>query len=144
MLKLTAFLLLVVLLGVESHVWLFKPISRSSVWRDPAFAHLNPPPNYNDNENNCGRVHQLEIPENCGICGDPESDPLPRPNENGGTYGNAIIVGNYSAGGVRSFYEAKFIQEVYLVSTKSSFNFYPGMADSRGEARLPAHARRLL
>lgn len=34
----------------------------------------------------------------CGPCGDDWRDPVPRGNENGGKYGNGIIVANYTAG----------------------------------------------
>lgn len=35
------------------------------------------------------------------VCGDPQSDPVPRANEVGGTWYRGIITGQYRAGQVR-------------------------------------------
>lgn len=37
---------------------------------------------------------------NCGPCGDNWADPIPRSNENGGTYGNGVVVETYFSGDV--------------------------------------------
>jgi hypothetical protein len=42
--------------NAEGHGKLMNPPSRSSIWRLPEFAHLNPVPNYSDNELYCGGV----------------------------------------------------------------------------------------
>ena len=42
--------------NAEGHGKLMNPPSRSSIWRFPEFAHLNPVPNYSDNELFCGGV----------------------------------------------------------------------------------------
>lgn len=34
----------------------------------------------------------------CGACGDDYRDPVPRSNENGGTYGNGVVVETYQPG----------------------------------------------
>ena len=101
--KLLVILGLLAVVGIfeaSGHVRVREPPNRSSIWRDPRFEHLNLPANYNDDGLYCGRVHQPVIVDNCGICGDPATDPVPRPNENGGTYGNGVIAGNYTAGQV--------------------------------------------
>ncbi len=86
----------------EGHGRLMEPPMRSSIWRDPRFAHLNLPPNYDDGGLWCGGVRQGYIPTECGVCGDIFTAPLPRPNENGGTFGNAVMAGNYTKGQVRN------------------------------------------
>lgn len=41
-----------------------------SIWRDPAFASFNPPPNWDDIQIWCGAAHQVDNPgTNCGVCG---------------------------------------------------------------------------
>lgn len=86
--------------GCSGHGTLSEPPQRSSVWRDPRFAHLNPPPNYNDGGLWCDGIKQNYIPQQCGVCGDSANDPRPRPNEHGGTYGLGIMVANYTRGQV--------------------------------------------
>jgi len=89
---------------VESHGRLMKPPSRSSIWRIPEFHGENPPDNYNDNELFCGSVHQEDDPgRQCGVCGDPLSEPKPRDNEIGGKWYRGIITGRYRAGQVDTF-----------------------------------------
>ncbi|CAG7717581.1 unnamed protein product [Allacma fusca] len=80
------------------HVRIRSPPNRSSLWRDPAFQQYNPPANYDDDGLYCGRVHQWPVDNRCGVCGDPVTDPVPRPNENGGTFGRGIIAGRYAPG----------------------------------------------
>ncbi|CAG7717582.1 unnamed protein product [Allacma fusca] len=94
-------LALIVVLGLAfGHVRIRTPPSRSSLWRDPEFQQQRPPVNYDDDGLYCGQVHQWEDDNRCGICGDPLSDPVPRPNENGGKFGKGIIAGRYSPGEV--------------------------------------------
>ncbi|CAG7634285.1 unnamed protein product [Allacma fusca] len=81
-----------------SHIRLRSPPNRSSLWRHPDFQQYNPRPNYDDAGLYCGRVLQKENDTRCGICGDPITDKVPRPNENGGIYGKGIIAGRYTAG----------------------------------------------
>ncbi|KAG4072959.1 hypothetical protein HA402_006639 [Bradysia odoriphaga] len=82
------------------HVRLRHPAGRSSIWRDPQFAHLNPLVNERDDSYYCGGVRYLQPDpvDNCGVCGDIASEEVPRSNENGGTYGRGIITGVYRPG----------------------------------------------
>ncbi|KAF7267309.1 hypothetical protein GWI33_019431 [Rhynchophorus ferrugineus] len=101
-LKLT--LLLVVCLGVfinkevNGHGYMIHPPNRASLWR----IDWRQPSNYEDNEFFCGGTHVQYVLNGgkCGPCGDNWSDPVPRSNENGGTYGNGLIFVNYTAGEV--------------------------------------------
>lgn len=123
-----SFLLIILLISLfqqsNSHGRFMKPPNRSSVWRDPEFSSQNPPKNYEDNELFCGSVHQTENPgTKCGgilkfkstffksqiynnskyfytVCGDPQSDPVPRANEVGGKWYQGIITGQYKTGDV--------------------------------------------
>jgi len=85
---------------IHGHGKMMKPVSRSSVWRDPQFSHLNPPPNWSDNELYCGGagIQHGQNGGKCGSCGDAWHLPTPRENENTGHYGRGIIVGQYQAG----------------------------------------------
>jgi len=86
---------------IAGHGRFLKPPSRSSVWRDPRFTHLNPPVNYDDNQLYCGGIHQADDPgSNCGVCGDPLSQSTPRDNEYNGRYYAGIITEEYSQGSV--------------------------------------------
>lgn len=99
-------LIVLALSGIAfGHVRLRHPAARSSIWRDPAFAHLNPLVNEKDDSNYCGggRYLQPNPVDNCGVCGDIASEEVPRAHENGGTYGRGIITGIYRAGQVKSF-----------------------------------------
>lgn len=80
----------------EAHGMLTDPPARNAMWR---FGFHNPV-NYNDNELYCGgfSVMWSENGGKCGVCGDRFSDPVPRPHEAGGTYGNGIIARRYSMG----------------------------------------------
>jgi hypothetical protein len=79
------------------------PPSRSSIWRLPEFSSLSPPINYNDNELFCGGRHQEDNPgNNCGVCGDPISQPKPRANEIGGRFYAGIITRTYNASQVNN------------------------------------------
>lgn len=87
---------------VSGHGRLLRPTSRSSVWRFAEFQSQNPPPNYTDNQLFCGGLHQADSPgTNCGVCGDPVSDSVPRENEIAGYYYRGIITGRYTQGQVR-------------------------------------------
>ncbi|KAJ6644135.1 hypothetical protein Bhyg_09101 [Pseudolycoriella hygida] len=97
------FLLVIALavVHVSAHGRLWRPISRSSVWRDPAFASHNPPQNWDDIQLWCGAAHQPDNPgTNCGPCGDPVGQARPRDNEIGGRWDRGIITGRYTAGGI--------------------------------------------
>jgi hypothetical protein len=49
----------------------------------------------------CGYRHQAQDPgTDCGVCGDPVGNPVPRANEKGGQYDKGIIVATYNAGQV--------------------------------------------
>ncbi|XP_022256420.1 uncharacterized protein LOC106472108 [Limulus polyphemus] len=90
-------LILLSLVGLcRPHGYLQDPPSRSSMWR---FGFDNPI-NWNDNELFCGGFRRQWVVNNgkCGICGDPWDEPQPRANENGGKYGNGIIVETYENG----------------------------------------------
>ena len=82
--------------GVSGHGYLIDPPQRSSEWR----LGFQNPSNYDDNGLNCGGF-ATQWDQNggkCGVCGDPWDVAPPRPNEVGGTYGNGIIVRQYSVG----------------------------------------------
>jgi len=97
--KVVALFLVALIVQVNSHGRMMNPAARSSVWRVPQFAHLNPPTNWNDNEIWCGAAHQTDIPgTNCGPCGDPVGAGRPRPNELGGSWDRGIITATYNAG----------------------------------------------
>ncbi|CAG9762911.1 unnamed protein product [Ceutorhynchus assimilis] len=88
-------------LQVLGHGYMYNPINRASRWR------LNPSDwtvghDYDDNQFFCGGFSvQYEINKGkCGPCGDDWRDPSPRSNENGGTYGNGIIVASYYSGNI--------------------------------------------
>merc|ERR1712168_18716 len=80
----------------SGHGRLMWPPGRSSLWRYG----FNNPPNYNDNECNCGGFgNQWDINKGkCGVGGDNFSDEQPRHNEAGGKYGNGLIAYNYTQG----------------------------------------------
>lgn len=81
---------------VNSHGMMMDPVNRASRWRIDSSA----PKNYDDNGLYCGgfgaqwNVHKGK----CGICGDNYGDPTPRAHENGGKYGQGVIVEKYIAG----------------------------------------------
>ncbi|XP_054711618.1 uncharacterized protein LOC129221190 [Uloborus diversus] len=81
---------------VLGHARLYDPPGRSSMWR---FGFKNPP-NYDDSQLWCGGIARLwgTNKGKCGICGDAWNSPEPRPNEDGGKYGNGIIVRTYKSG----------------------------------------------
>ncbi|XP_017883005.2 uncharacterized protein LOC108626699 [Ceratina calcarata] len=80
------------------HGTMMDPVSRSSMWRQG----FPSEPNYTDNELNCGGTFtQFYLNKGkCGVCGDNYAMPRPRPNENGGIYGNSTIVKKYVKGGI--------------------------------------------
>ncbi|KAK4884510.1 hypothetical protein RN001_000781 [Aquatica leii] len=83
---------------IDSHGMMLDPPNRSSLWRfNDSF-----PINYDDNENFCGGYGvQWDLNNGkCGVCGDPYGDPVPRKNENTGTYGLGYIVATYPSGSV--------------------------------------------
>ncbi|KAF5292926.1 hypothetical protein FQA39_LY13806 [Lamprigera yunnana] len=80
------------------HGMMIDPPNRSSRWRYDS----NAPINYNDNALYCGGfgIQWGASKGWCGICGDSYSDPRPRPNELGGTYGQGVIVAEYQANSI--------------------------------------------
>ncbi|XP_066149133.1 uncharacterized protein [Euwallacea fornicatus] len=90
-----------VIAEVSSHGYMFSPINRASRWRlnkdDYSVPHC-----YEDNEFFCGGFSvQYNINEGlCGPCGDDYRDPVPRSNENGGIYGNGVVVESYYEGSI--------------------------------------------
>jgi hypothetical protein len=86
-------LLVLAFVGIESHVRVMKPPSRSSIWRDESFQHLNPPINYNDDAVWCVPAAQEEDISTCAPCGDAA-------NAAGGEYAQGIITGEYLEGQV--------------------------------------------
>ncbi|GBL98540.1 hypothetical protein AVEN_111650-1 [Araneus ventricosus] len=90
------------LLGCVQCIWcharLMEPPSRSSMWRHG----YDTPKNYDDDGLYCGGMHtQWKMNGGkCGVCGDPWHLDVPRPNENGGKFGNGIIVRTYKPGQV--------------------------------------------
>lgn len=96
-------LIVITICGIAlGHVRLRNPAGRSSIWRDPQFAHLNPLVNEKDDDIRCGGLPYLQPDpvDNCGVCGDLATEEVPRSNENGGKYGRGIITGVYRAGQV--------------------------------------------
>ncbi|KAH1021133.1 hypothetical protein HUJ04_010686 [Dendroctonus ponderosae] len=81
------------------HGYMYSPINRASRWRlEPT--NWNITHNYEDNQYFCGgfAVQYSENEGKCGPCGDDWSDPVPRSKENGGTYGNGVVVASYLSG----------------------------------------------
>ncbi|XP_021921720.1 uncharacterized protein LOC110830757 [Zootermopsis nevadensis] len=93
-----ALLLLIMVLGSHEHGMLIDPVNRSSMWRYG----FNTPANYEDNQLFCGgrSVQWDQNGGKCGLCGDNYSLKLPRPNENGGTFGTGVVVAQYRAGSI--------------------------------------------
>lgn len=87
---------LVALMGgvCEAHGRLEEPAARNCAWR---FGYKTPP-NYNDNELNCGGVGQQWTTNGgkCGICGDAFNGL--RNHEAGGKYATGTIVRVYETG----------------------------------------------
>ncbi|XP_065068428.1 uncharacterized protein LOC135693783 [Rhopilema esculentum] len=77
----------------SGHGRLIDPPSRNAMWR---FGFKNPP-NYNDNELNCGgfSVHWQKNKGKCGVCGDPAGV---KKHEYPGKYANGIIGEVYQEG----------------------------------------------
>ncbi|GFU14612.1 chitin-binding type-4 domain-containing protein [Nephila pilipes] len=90
------FVILCFVKSIWGHARLMEPPSRSSMWRHG----YHTPKNYDDDGLYCGGMHtQWKINGGkCGVCGDPWHLEIPRPNENGGKYGNGIIVRTYKPG----------------------------------------------
>ncbi|KAL1506376.1 hypothetical protein ABEB36_005750 [Hypothenemus hampei] len=86
---------------VFGHGYMSSPINRASRWRLDE-ANYGIPHNYEDNQFFCGGYSvQYEINEGkCGPCGDDWRDEVPRSNENGGIYGNGVIVATYISGSI--------------------------------------------
>ncbi|KAF5300927.1 hypothetical protein FQR65_LT09090 [Abscondita terminalis] len=87
-----------VVVSISGHGMMLDPPNRSSLWRyNSSF-----PKNYDDNQNFCGGfATQWDVNQGkCGICGDAFGDPIPRANENTGTYGLGFVVKSYAPGSV--------------------------------------------
>lgn len=82
--------------GCSGHGRLIEPPSRASAWRYG----FNTPPDYNDHELYCGGFTRQwkRNGGKCGECGDAWDMPEPRPHENGGQWGQGVIVRRYSPG----------------------------------------------
>ncbi len=94
-------ILLVTLVGLAvSHIRVWEPTARSTLWRDPRWAEFSPPQEIEDDGVYCGRVMQPMPPVECGVCGDPWNLAVPRPHETGGRFANGVIVANYTQGQV--------------------------------------------
>ncbi|KRT86798.1 hypothetical protein AMK59_1451, partial [Oryctes borbonicus] len=91
-------LFIVTLPSTKSHGRLIEPPSRASAWRYG----FDTPHNYNDHELFCGGYTRQWVKNGgkCGVCGDPWDSKVPRAHEYGGTYGQGVIVRNYSVGSV--------------------------------------------
>ncbi|KAJ3649516.1 hypothetical protein Zmor_021256 [Zophobas morio] len=94
-------LLLVVFAYLEEasgHGMMLDPPNRGSLWRFD----WRQPAHYNDNEFFCGGVTtQYGLNDGkCGACGDNYASPVPRSNENTGTFGNGIVSRTYTSGSV--------------------------------------------
>ncbi|KAH8292653.1 hypothetical protein KR044_003359, partial [Drosophila immigrans] len=78
---------------VKAHGRLIEPPSRASAWRYG----FKTPPDYNDHELYCGGfTRQWKLNHGkCGECGDAWDLPKPRPHENGGQWGQGIVVRSY-------------------------------------------------
>ncbi|KAF5297118.1 hypothetical protein FQA39_LY02698 [Lamprigera yunnana] len=97
MITVVAFLVVCVLTrDVTGHGMMLDPPNRSSLWRfNNTF-----PINYNDNQHFCGGFGEqwYMYDGKCGTCGDSYGDPVPRVNENTGTYGLGYISASYPSG----------------------------------------------
>lgn len=98
-LTLLSFLALGVIVHVSSHGYMWSPVNRASRWRlnkeDFSIPHC-----YEDNQFYCGGL-TVQYSTNgglCGVCGDDYRNTVPRSNENGGTYGNGVVVEAYDVG----------------------------------------------
>jgi len=80
----------------HGHGRLIEPPSRASAWRYG----FQTPPDYNDHELYCGGFTRQWKRNNgkCGECGDPFDMAQPRPHENGGPWGQGVIVRSYLPG----------------------------------------------
>ncbi|KAH0999535.1 hypothetical protein HUJ04_005394 [Dendroctonus ponderosae] len=101
--------------NVSGHGYMITPVNRASLWR----VDWKQPPNYNDNEYFCGGVHAQYYVNGgrCGPCGDDWREPVPRSNENGGVYGNGVVLSNYTAGTVltvKSILTANHLGSIYF------------------------------
>ncbi|XP_034138425.1 uncharacterized protein LOC117590150 isoform X3 [Drosophila guanche] len=77
----------------DGHGRLIEPPSRASAWRYG----FQTPPDYNDHELYCGGFTRQwkRNGGKCGECGDAWDMPEPRPHENGGQWGQGVIVRTY-------------------------------------------------
>ncbi|KAL1506375.1 hypothetical protein ABEB36_005749 [Hypothenemus hampei] len=89
----------VLICQISSHGYMFTPINRASRWRLDV-QNFSMPHCYEDNQFYCGglTVQYSSNGGKCGVCGDDYRNPVPRSNENGGTYGNGVVVENYYQG----------------------------------------------
>ncbi|XP_043286016.1 uncharacterized protein [Venturia canescens] len=95
---LVAFVVTANLRAIQAHGRVMDPVHRGSAWR----VGFDTPKNWNDMGNYCGGISTQNGRNGgkCGLCGDNYADPVPRENENGGTYGTGTITKTYKAGQV--------------------------------------------
>ncbi|XP_055852301.1 uncharacterized protein LOC129916409 [Episyrphus balteatus] len=112
--------------GVESHGMMMQPVSRGSRWRVDSSA----PKNYDDNGLFCGGygTQWSTYGGKCGLCGDSYGEPTPRPHENGGTFGEGVIVELYKAGQIAE------ISVKITTNHKGKFIFHLCNIDSQPES----------
>ncbi|XP_076274685.1 uncharacterized protein LOC143205327 [Rhynchophorus ferrugineus] len=86
---------------VMGHGYMVSPINRASRWRLD-ITNYDIPHNYEDNQFFCGG-YSVQYNVNggkCGPCGDNWNDTVPRSNENGGLYGQGVVVAEYVSGDI--------------------------------------------
>uniref|UniRef100_A0A1B0GM23 Uncharacterized protein n=1 Tax=Phlebotomus papatasi TaxID=29031 RepID=A0A1B0GM23_PHLPP len=84
------------IIEVTGHGMLLNPVNRGSRWRYDHTAIAD----YNDNGNFCGGFYVQHSVNGgkCGLCGDDYRAPTPREHEDGGKYGQGVVVANYQRG----------------------------------------------
>lgn len=117
--KIVLITLIAVFAVTNGHIRLLDPPSRVSLWRFPEFSYLNPEVKANDDEMWCANIRQFESDTRCGICGDPVTDPTPRPTEYKGRFWRDVATRTYTAGQVKR--KCSFvIQVIILISLEYS------------------------
>ncbi|CAF4878280.1 unnamed protein product [Pieris macdunnoughi] len=119
---------------VYGHGRVLQPPGRATMWR----MGFKTPANYDDTGVNCGGFdRQYSVNDGkCGICGDAYDMDLPRPHENGGTYGQGVIVGEYESGQIietiveitayhKGYWYFKLCPNPKMESNQECFDKYP-------------------